>query len=123
MGRLFLGTLLALCMPGLAAAQSSIDVPLDTSSPTMPMPLNLADRSEVPDSTADHTLFEILHRDFQSGPEVTEACLSCHTSADEQVMHSVHFQWDYTHPETGQELGKSNVINAFCGHVGGHEPR
>lgn len=74
-------------------------------------------------STADHSKFEILKKDFQSGPEVTEACLSCHTEASDQVMHSIHFQWDFTHPETGQQLGKSNVINSFCGSVAGNEPR
>ena len=75
-------------------------------------------------STADHSKFEILNKDFTSGPEVTEACLSCHTEADDQVqMHSIHFDWEYEHPETGQKLGKRNVINAFCGSVAGNEPR
>ncbi|WP_198586142.1 tetrathionate reductase family octaheme c-type cytochrome [Roseovarius salinarum] len=74
-------------------------------------------------STADHSKFEALQKDFASGPEVTEACLSCHTEADDQVMHSIHFKWEYEHPETGQLLGKRNVINAFCGSVAGNEPR
>ncbi len=74
-------------------------------------------------STADHSKFEILQKEFASGPEVTEACMSCHTEADDQIMHSIHFNWDYTHPETGQQLGKRNVINAFCGSVAGNEPR
>ncbi len=84
-----------------------------------------APRSTTPAraSTADHSKFEILKKDFASGPEVTEACLSCHTEADDQVMHSIHFEWDYTHPQTGQKLGKSNVINSFCGAVAGNEPR
>jgi octaheme c-type cytochrome (tetrathionate reductase family) len=74
-------------------------------------------------TTADHSKFPILQKEFASGPEVTEACLSCHTEADDQIMHSIHFKWDYTHPVTGQELGKKNVINAFCGSVAGNEPR
>ncbi len=74
-------------------------------------------------STADHSKFEILQKKFTSGPEVTEACLTCHTEADNQVMHSIHYQWDYKNPATGQELGKSKVINAFCGNVAGNEPR
>lgn len=78
---------------------------------------------EVSKSTADHSKFEILQKDFKSGPEVTEACLTCHTEADDQMMHSIHFKWDYEHPETGQRLGKSNVINSFCGSVAGNEPR
>lgn len=79
--------------------------------------------AKVSESTADHSKFEILQKDFKAGPEVTEACLSCHTEADDQVMHSIHFKWDYDHPETGQKLGKKNVINAFCGSVAGNEPR
>ncbi|MGR3378410.1 tetrathionate reductase family octaheme c-type cytochrome [Salipiger abyssi] len=80
---------------------------------------------EIPgsDSTADHSRFEILQKAFTSGPEVTEACLSCHTEADDQVMHSIHFNWEFENPRTGELLGKRNVINAFCGNVVGNEPR
>ena len=74
-------------------------------------------------STADHTKFEALKGPFASGPEVTAACLSCHTEAGGQLMHSIHWQWDYTHPDTGQSLGKKNVVNAFCGNVASNEAR
>ena len=30
-------------------------------------------------STADHSKFKELDKDFKTGPEVTEACLICHT--------------------------------------------
>ncbi|MDO6522085.1 tetrathionate reductase family octaheme c-type cytochrome [Shimia thalassica] len=98
--RTLTGVVLALGVAGLAVAEES------TGS-----------------STADHSKFPILQKDFKSGPEVTEACLSCHTEADNQFMHSIHFTWEYEHPETGQVLGKKNVINAFCGSVAGNEPR
>ncbi|QKV17016.1 tetrathionate reductase family octaheme c-type cytochrome [Oricola thermophila] len=74
-------------------------------------------------STADHSEFGILKKPFASGPEVTEACLACHTEAAEQVQESIHWTWDYTHPTTGQKLGKSRVINAFCGNLVSNEPR
>ena len=74
-------------------------------------------------STADHSKFEILQKEFTSGPEVTEACLSCHTEAADQVKHSVHWTWEFDNPETGQTLGKRHVINAFCGNVVGNEAR
>lgn len=74
-------------------------------------------------STADHSQFEILQQDFKTGPEVTAACLSCHTEADDQVRQSIHFTWEFEHPVTGQLLGKRHVINAFCGNVVGNEPR
>ncbi|MCF4164891.1 tetrathionate reductase family octaheme c-type cytochrome [Zavarzinia compransoris] len=74
-------------------------------------------------STADHSLFEILQQDFKSGPEVTAACLTCHTEAADHVMDSIHYTWEFPHPTTGQLLGKRHVINAFCGNVVGNEPR
>jgi len=36
---------------------------------------------EVSLSTADHSKFTILQQDFKTGPEVTKACLTCHTEA------------------------------------------
>ena len=88
----------------------------------------LAQQTPIPDvpgggSTADHTKFDILKKAFASGPEVTAACLSCHTEADNQVMHSIHYQWTFDNPATGQTLGKRSVVNAFCGSVAGNEPR
>ena len=73
-------------------------------------------------STADHSKFEELQQEFISGPEVTKACLGCHTEADEQVMSSIHYTWEYE-STAGQILGKSVVINSFCGSVVGNEAR
>lgn len=98
---------IGLAMPGIGMAQQTV-------VPSIP----------GEGSTADHSKFEILQKEFMSGPEVTDACLSCHNQADDQVkMHSIHFDWSYEHPETGQLLGKRNVINSFCGSVAGNEPR
>jgi octaheme c-type cytochrome (tetrathionate reductase family) len=76
-----------------------------------------------PDSTTDHSKLEPLMREFTSGPEVTAACLECHTEASDQIMHTLHYSWDYTNPDTGQRLGKRNVLNAFCGNVAANETR
>jgi len=43
--------------------------------------------------TADHANHEALQQDFESGPEVTEACLSCHNEAAEQVQETIHWTW------------------------------
>lgn len=74
-------------------------------------------------STADHAKFEELQGPFATGPEVTAACLQCHTEAAKQVRRSTHWTWEYTHPATGQKLGKRHVINSFCGTVASNEPR
>ncbi|SOB97925.1 octaheme c-type cytochrome (tetrathionate reductase family) [Rhodobacter sp. JA431] len=73
--------------------------------------------------TADHSKFDILKGPFASGPEVTAACLSCHTEASNQVMHSVHWTWTYENATTGQTLGKAHELNAFCGNVASNEVR
>ena len=65
-------------------------------------------------STADHTKFEQLQRPFASGPEVTAACLECHTEAAKQVHRTKHWTWEFLNPETDQKLGKKTVVNNFC---------
>ncbi len=73
------------------------------------------------DSTADHSKFEVLQGPFNNGPEVTEACLTCHNEAGEQFKHSIHWTWEYIHPDTGQRLGKKTLINTFCTNAKGNE--
>jgi octaheme c-type cytochrome (tetrathionate reductase family) len=65
-------------------------------------------------STADHSKFKELDVDFKSGPEVTKACLQCHTEAAKQVHNTKHWTWEFINPKTKQRLGKKNVINNFC---------
>lgn len=74
-------------------------------------------------STADHSKFDALKGPFATAPELTRACLSCHTEAAAQVQQSIHWTWEYRHPATGQMLGKKRVINSFCGNVASNEPR
>lgn len=70
--------------------------------------------AESTGSTADHSRFEQLNIRFTSGPEVTRACLECHTEAARQIHQSIHWTWEYDNPQTGQRLGKRHVINNFC---------
>jgi octaheme c-type cytochrome (tetrathionate reductase family) len=65
-------------------------------------------------STADHSKFEQLQRDFATGPEVTQACLECHTEAAKQLHKTSHWTWAFENQLTGQTLGKKNVLNNFC---------
>lgn len=64
--------------------------------------------------TADHGKFKELQKTFKSGPEVTKACLACHTEAARQIQHTKHWTWEVVDPKTGQKLGKKNIINNFC---------
>jgi octaheme c-type cytochrome (tetrathionate reductase family) len=77
--------------------------------------------ASVMPSTADHRKFKALQRQFKSGPEVTEACLSCHTESAKQVQHTKHWTWESVDPQTGQKRGKRNIINNFCTSVVSNE--
>ena len=75
-------------------------------------------------STADHTKFEELQREFANATEVTQACLECHTEAAKQVMASTHWTWEFASPtESGETWGKRHVINNFCVAVTSNWPR
>jgi octaheme c-type cytochrome (tetrathionate reductase family) len=87
--------------------------PAPTAAPLQPSPMQSAPRAATT-STADHSKFEILKKPFASGPEVTRACLSCHTEAARQVQKTKHWTWEFMNPETKQRLGKKHVINNFC---------
>lgn len=72
-------------------------------------------------STADHSKFEQLQGPFSSGPEVTKACLECHTEAGHQFMKNIHWTWEYENEKTGQKLGKKHLVNTFCTNSRGNE--
>ena len=73
--------------------------------------------------TADHSKFEILKQEFKNGPEVTKACLSCHTEAAGQIQKTLHWRWICPADSTGK-LGKAGlVVNNFCIAVPSNEPR
>ncbi len=65
-------------------------------------------------STADHSKFEELQQSFATGPEVTKACLGCHTEASKQLHKTKHWNWQFTNPDNGQVVGKKTIINNFC---------
>jgi octaheme c-type cytochrome (tetrathionate reductase family) len=73
-----------------------------------------ADAKPKSESTADHSKFSALQENFGSGPEVTRACLTCHTDASKQIHKTQHWKWEYVNPTTGQVLGKRHVVNNFC---------
>ncbi len=78
-----------------------------------------------PAPAADHSKFAALQKDFKSGPEVTEACLSCHNATGKEVMKTEHWKWHKQDSIPGRgvmDLGKTNVLNNFCIGVNSNEP-
>lgn len=118
--RTIIGTLIAsgfaavLAMPGVSYAASDPEPAAEQQ--------NGQDAGQkAVSSTADHTKFKALQADFESGPEVTKACLECHTEAAKQIHKTKHWTWEYKNPDTGQVLGKKHVINNFCTSVASNQ--
>ena len=65
-------------------------------------------------STADHSKFKELQGGFDSGPEVTSACIKCHTEAAKQIHKTKHWTWEFLNPDNRQRVGKRNILNNFC---------
>ena len=74
--------------------------------------------------TADHAKHEILQQEFASGPEVTAACLTCHSEAAAQFHKTIHWTWLDPNVPADKRIGKAGVsINNFCISIHGNEPR
>jgi octaheme c-type cytochrome (tetrathionate reductase family) len=93
----------------LAVAMTAIFFAATVTAATDP-----AAPAKVSNTTADHSKFKVLDQDFASGPEVTKACLSCHTEASKQIHQTQHWKWEYVNPKTQQLLGKKHIVNNFC---------
>ena len=77
-----------------------------------------------PNNTADHSKFKELQQEFKSGPEVTRACLTCHTEAASQFHKAIHWTWLAPDAPPEAKIGKAgNVVNNFCINLSSNEPR
>lgn len=84
-------------------------------------PVTSLDESRSSKSTTDHSKLKELQGPFESGPEVTKTCLECHNNAGHQFVKNKHWTWRFTHPVTGQKLGKGVLVNNFCTNAKGNE--
>ena len=86
---LFIGlcTMLAVALTYASAAASPEEEDFSGSESGAPV------QSVAPWTTVDHSRHEALQKKFDSGPEVTEACLSCHNQAAQQVQETIHWTW------------------------------
>ena len=69
---------------------------------------------------------DIVNGDFQTGQDVTRACLACHEDAALQVMKTTHWTWEskeFNVPwrDVPVTIGKINQINNFCIGTQGNE--
>lgn len=68
-----------------------------------------------PPINADHSKFNALKKKFDSGPEITKACLSCHTEAAKQLKKTLHWTWIDPNSKPDNRMGKAAYsLNNFC---------
>ncbi|GAB6095981.1 tetrathionate reductase family octaheme c-type cytochrome [Desulfatiferula olefinivorans] len=121
--RWMLTALIGLCAAGLAVPDVGWSLDEETA------PGRTMARTKVDETahwnTTDHSKHERLNQAFTSGPEVTRACLSCHTEAALQFHRTIH--WTWLDPNTRHEekqLGKGGLsLNNFCISIHSNEPR
>lgn len=83
--------------------------------------------SHVPERVpaTDHS--SLISGPFETGEEVTRACLECHEEAGQEMLESVHFEWE-SEPvllpgrDEPVTIGKKNQINNFCIGIQGNWP-
>ena len=74
----------------------------------------------------DHT--DIIRAPFETGQEVTRACLECHEEAGQEMLKTSHFTWEsqaFNVPWRDEPvtIGKKNQINNFCIGTQGNEKK
>lgn len=73
----------------------------------------------------DHTRW--LEGPYQTGPDVTQACLSCHRRQAEDFSQQAHWNWSEEQELAGRDgwvaMGKKNALNNFCIGVPSNWPR
>jgi octaheme c-type cytochrome (tetrathionate reductase family) len=74
-------------------------------------------------AAVDHS--QLVKGPFNSGPEVTKACLQCHEAQARDFMKTVHWTWSARQKADGKEfdLGKANAVNNYCIALPSNEPR
>ena len=65
----------------------------------------------------DHA--NLFDQPFETGQQVTQACLECHEDSADQVIHTAHWRWESQPVQVEGRpepitVGKKNAINNFC---------
>ena len=87
------------------------------------LPRNAAQADDPWEGMPEHPIHtdhaNLMEGPFETGPEVTQACLECHEDAADQVVHTAHWLWE-SEPvliegrDEPISIGKKNQINNFC---------
>ncbi len=75
-------------------------------------------------NTTDHAKHPALKQAFTSGQEITDACLSCHSEADDQFRKTIHWTWQAAPTGEDAKYGKAAMsLNNFCISANGMEDK
>jgi octaheme c-type cytochrome (tetrathionate reductase family) len=82
----------------------------------------------VPTKTVHVDHKDIIKGPFETGQDVTRACLKCHEDAAQDVMMTTHWTWesasfDVPWRDEPVTIGKANQINNFCIGAQGNEAK
>ena len=107
----------------LMAAVADAAAPKENQAPGRSM-AQQATKSKMLWRTTDHSKHEILQKDFKSGAELTQACISCHSEAEKQFHKTIHWTWLDPNVPPEERIGKAgHSINNFCINLNSNEPR
>jgi octaheme c-type cytochrome (tetrathionate reductase family) len=75
--------------------------------------------ANVPKRSSHTPHTNLMTGPYESGPQVTEACLECHSEAAFEIMQTVHWTWESRpYQIEGRDepvtIGKKNSLNNFC---------
>ena len=105
--KMFTSVLLLSCLMFLSGAAAAAE---------SPQGLRMAEQTQkfrLDWNTTDHAKHRVLQQDFTSGEQITEACLSCHSEADDQFYKTIHWTWQAE--GEGGKYGKAGYsVNNFC---------
>ena len=75
-------------LAGIPAARAQLEVLDENQAPGRTMAQQATKERQIW-ITADHSKHQALQKTFTNGPEITQACLSCHSEVEESMKDSV----------------------------------
>lgn len=109
--------------PGLKGALHQNCIDCHTERQAGPQSCAACHQRNVP----DHSSFIKVQEDV-TPQAITNQCLECHESVQEDILQSAHWKWeghspDTLHFENHDHLGKKRILNNYCIHVGSNLER
>ncbi len=114
--KIWIGSLTILLLMVAASILAATPVQSDLGSDQAPgrtMAQQATQRKQVW-ITTDHRKIAKLQKPFKSGPEITKACLSCHSEAENQFHKTIHWTWMGGISNDKRYGKQGDSLNNFC---------